>query len=170
MPTIAHAGMDTTIYNSFISLTGNVPLIGSGIWSVISGSGTFVNGNSASTEVNNLQTGQNVLQWTITNGACPTSFDDITITVKALIIPNGFSPNGDGVNDYFEITGIGEYNNVKLNVFNRWGNQIYESTDYKNDWNGKNMSGENLSDDTYFYTLEIPNKNTFKGYVILKRK
>lgn len=170
MPTIAHAGMDTTIYNSSISLTGNVPLLGSGIWSVISGSGTFVNGSSANTQVNNLQTGQNVLQWTITNGVCPASFDDVIITVIALMIPNGFSPNGDAMNEYFEIKGLEEYSNVKLNIFNRWGNEVYESADYKNDWNGKNMSGENLSDDTYFYTIEIPSKNTFKGYVILKRK
>ncbi len=170
MPTIAHAGIDTTIYNSSISLNGNVPLIGSGIWSVFSGSGTFVNNNSANTQVSNLQTGQNILQWTISNGACPVSFDDVIITVEALIIPNGFSPNGDATNDYFEIRGLEDYNNVKLNVFNRWGNEVYESTDYKNDWSGKNMSGENLSDDTYFYTLEIPNKNTFKGFVVLKRK
>ena len=170
IPTVAHAGMDTTIYNSSISLTGNVPVIGSGVWSVVSGSGTFINNNSASTTINNLQTGQNILQWTITNGACPISFDDIIITVNTLVIPNGFSPNGDGMNDYFEITGIEEYSNVKLNVFNRWENQVYESDNYKNDWNGKNMSGENVSDDTYFYTIEIPGKNKFKGYVVLKRK
>lgn len=170
IPTIAHAGVDTTIYNSSILLTGNVPVIGTGTWLVISGGGTFTNNTIANTQINNLQTGQNILQWTISNGACPASSDSIIIMVKALIIPSGFSPNGDGMNDYFEINGIEEYSNVKLNVFNRWGNEIYESDNYKNDWNGKNMSGENVSDDTYFYTLEIPNKNSIKGYVVLKRK
>ena len=86
------------------------------------------------------------------------------------MIPNGFSPNGDGVNDNFEVKGLDEFTGVKLNVFNRWGSTVYENGDYKNNWNGKNLSGEDLSDDTYFFILEIPNKKTYNGYVVLKRK
>ena len=170
IPSTANAGKDTTIYDSFISLNGNIPLIGTGAWSVISGSGSFINSTSANTQVTNLQVGQNILQWTISNGACPVSYDDVTIIVKDFMVPNGFSPNNDGVNDYFEINGLDAYTNVKLQVFNRWGNLVYESDDYKNNWNGKNKSGEDVSDDTYFFTLEIQNKNSVKGYVVLKRK
>jgi gliding motility-associated-like protein len=170
MPTTAYAGKDTTIYNSSIYLTGNIPLIGTGTWSDISGGVSFANNSTANTQVTNLQAGQNVLKWAISNGACPVSYDDVIITVKSFVIPNGFSPNNDGLNDYFEINGLDEYSNTKLQVFNRWGNLVYESGDYKNNWGGKNMSGEDLSDDTYFYTLEISSKNTMKGYLVLKRK
>ncbi|HTA61522.1 MAG TPA: gliding motility-associated C-terminal domain-containing protein, partial [Bacteroidia bacterium] len=170
MPTIANAGPDAISYNSSLVMSGNVPLVGTGVWSVVTGSGSFLNNNQANAQVTNLQSGQNVLQWTISNGACPASYDDVIIIIKDLIIPNGFSPNGDGTNDAFEINGLEEYTNVKINVFNRWGNLVYDSGDYKNNWNGKNMSGEDLSDDTYFFTLQIPNKNTVKGYVVLKRK
>jgi gliding motility-associated-like protein len=170
MPTIANAGLDTISYNSSLSMSGNVPIVGMGTWSVITGSGNISNSNQSNTQVTNLQSGQNILQWTISNGACPVSYDDVIIVIKDLTIPNGFSPNGDGVNDNFEINGLGDYTNVKINVFNRWGNLVYDSDDYKNNWNGKNMSGEDLSDDTYFYTLEIPKRNTIKGYVVIKRK
>ena len=169
-PTLAYAGRDTVIYTSTLFLNGNIALVGMGTWSVISGSGNFSNNNTASVVVSNLQVGQNVLQWAISNGTCPVSSDDIIVTVKDLMVPNGFSPNGDRVNDNFEINGLDEYNQVTLHVLNRWGNMVYESSDYKNNWNGKNMSGEDLSDDTYYFTLKIDSKNTVKGYVVLKRK
>jgi len=170
MPAIANAGLDTVSYNSSLSMNGNIPIVGTGTWSIITGSGNILNSNQANTQVTNLQSGQNILQWTISNGACPASYDDIIIIIKDLLIPSGFSPNGDGVNDNFEINGLGDYTNVKINVFNRWGNLVYDSGDYKNNWNGKNMSGEDLSDDTYFFTLEIPKRSTIKGYVVIKRK
>jgi gliding motility-associated-like protein len=170
LPTIANAGHDSTIYNSSMLLSGNIPAVGSGMWSIVSGSVIFADNTNANTEVSNLGPGQAVLQWTISNGVCPVSYDEITITVKSLLIPNGFSPNGDGVNDAFEIPGLDEFSNVKLNVFNRWGSTVYDSKDYRNNWTGKNMSGEDLSDDTYFFTLEIPDKKRYEGYVILKRK
>jgi gliding motility-associated-like protein len=170
IPTLANAGRDTVIYATSISLNGNTPLVGSGSWSVITGNGTILNSTNANTQITSLQSGQTILQWTISNGACPASFDEIIVFVKDLLIPNGFSPNGDGVNDNFEIKGLEEYSNVKMNVFNRWGNLVYDTGDYKNNWNGKNMSGEDLSDDTYFFTVEISSKNKINGYVTLKRK
>ena len=93
---------------------------------------------------------------------------DSTYTATILVlpvklkIPNIFTPNGDGKNDYFQIgydTGepindLSKYFiSAKLVVFNRWGRTVYESTDYKNDWDGGN-----LPDGTYFYVLEC------KGY------
>jgi gliding motility-associated-like protein len=170
IPTVANAGTDTILYASSLSLNGNVALVGTGIWSVISGSGNILNSSNANTQITNLQSGPTILQWTISNGACPASYDEVTIFVKDLLIPNGFSPNGDGMNDNFEVRGLEEYSNVKINVFNRWGNLVYDNGDYKNNWNGKNMSGEDLSDDTYFFTLEVSSKNKINGYVTLKRK
>ena len=106
---------------------------------------------------------------------CDTTFSSniIVLPVK-LKIPNVFTPNGDGINDFFIIdndpTGGTEedkdettrgfehesynplrdyYLRTELTIFNRWGRVVYKSSDYRNDWDGGN-----LPDGTYFYVLE----------------
>ena len=86
-------------------------------------------------------------------------------------IPNGFSPDGDGINDNFEIVDITKFPKNKLEIFNRWGNTVYEAKPYNNDWNGSNMDGEPLPDGTYFYVLEINDGTTppYTGFVVIHR-
>ena len=50
-----------------------------------------------------------------------------------LSVYNGFSPNGDGVNDVFVVEGLHNYPNNKLEIYNRWGNRVYHSYNYQND-------------------------------------
>jgi gliding motility-associated-like protein len=85
-----------------------------------------------------------------------------------LFIPNAFSPNGDRVNDYWEILGLQNYPGHKLEVFNRLGIKLYESYDYKNDWYGT-YNGEKLPDGTYFYQLYLSEGVIEKGYIFIKR-
>ncbi|MEM7036867.1 MAG: gliding motility-associated C-terminal domain-containing protein, partial [Bacteroidota bacterium] len=81
----------------------------------------------------------------------------ITVYREALTIPNTFTPNGDGRNDVFEILGVTQYPNNKLQVFNRWGNLVYEKDQYANDWDGRNWrTNEPLPDGAYFYIF-MPN-------------
>jgi gliding motility-associated-like protein len=97
--------------------------------------------------------------------------------VKDLIlnIPEGFSPNNDGVHDFFVI--IKPLNTtIDLEVFNRWGNVVFSSNNYNNDWNGKgtgNFAGQDLVDGGYYYTLRaVDDKGkvqVFKGFVIIQR-
>jgi gliding motility-associated-like protein len=93
-----------------------------------------------------------------------------------VIIPSGFSPNNDGINDSFVI--IRPFNsNVSLEVFNRWGNIVYKNSNYNNDWFGigvDNLLGQELPDGTYFYVVKIYEKSNnkvknFNGYLLLKR-
>lgn len=90
------------------------------------------------------------------------------VSVIALKIPNVFTPNGDGVNDYFEIRGLELFPAHRLTVFNRWGNEVYKSSNYQNDWNGANLSAG-----TYYYALELKlhtgHTQTFKGFITLIR-
>jgi gliding motility-associated-like protein len=93
---------------------------------------------------------------------------------KTLNIPNGFSPNNDGVNDKWVIRGIEDYPNNVVKIFNRWGVLIYEKTGYLNDWDGTSMFGISIGNNmlpegTYFYILELDEESTFKGYIYLKR-
>lgn len=128
---------------------------------------------------------------------CDTSyFRNIWVNPVKLKIPNVFTPNGDGTNDYFIISlengndtpGTGgnsvgrrdseyEYENYEplnryyesseLTVFNRWGRIVYHSKDYHNDWNGGD-----LPDATYFYVLKchgLKNDATYQGSVMILR-
>ncbi|MDP4226074.1 MAG: Ig-like domain-containing protein, partial [Bacteroidota bacterium] len=102
------------------------------------------------------------------NDPTPVHLDDIS-----LFIPEGFSPNGDGINDYFVIHG-GEKYTINIKIFNRWGNLVYEKKDYRNEWNGlSNVSGaigNELPEGTYFYILDFNNGNRPKaGYLTIKR-
>jgi gliding motility-associated-like protein len=86
-----------------------------------------------------------------------------------LKIPNLFTPNGDGVNDFFEIRGLSNYPNNELIIVNRWGNEVFRQTNYQNKWDG---SG--LNEGTYYYLLYIKKTDgsifqVLKGYTTLLR-
>jgi len=100
--------------------------------------------------------------------------DDTCLTVEVvegLDIPNVFTPNGDGFNDDFNIhaSGIAQY---YLQVYNRWGVLLFESTNPYVKWDGTTMSGENCSDGTYYYILSAKsdsNDYSQHGFVTLLR-
>ncbi|MFN0083077.1 MAG: hypothetical protein ACKVOM_11225, partial [Ferruginibacter sp.] len=77
---IPNAGADQTICLTSTSLNGNTPAVGTGSWSLVSGSGTFSNPNSPTTSVSGLSIGTNVFSWTIANGSC-IKIDEVNINV-----------------------------------------------------------------------------------------
>ena len=102
-----------------------------------------------------------------------TSFDNVTVFVKeSLTIPTTFSPNNDGINDVFEIVGIENYPNCFLQIFDRWGQEVFQKAGYSylKAWNGLD-NGRELSSGTYFYSLELKDagKQIFKGSITLIR-
>ena len=125
------------------------------------------------TEVSNLGIGQNYLVWTITNGTCPSSIDTVVFDLREYSAPQGFSPNGDGVNDYFELLDLERFPDASLNVYNRWGEEVYKSDHYQNDWDGRattTIFGNGvLPAGTYFYIVDLKDgKGPFTGYVYIK--
>jgi gliding motility-associated-like protein len=92
-----------------------------------------------------------------------------------IFIPEGFSPNGDGVNDLFEIKNIDKYPNNHIWIFNRWGNLLFDGKPYLNNWDGKSkyakMNGDDLPPTgTYFYILDLGDgSKPRKGYVWMQR-
>lgn len=121
----------------------------------------------------------NVSLTVVNDYGCDTTFTaHIEVCPVRLKIPNIFTPNGDGYNDYFEIGCLDKegklrpLNNLneyflshKLVIFNRWGRIVYESTNYQNDWDGGK-----LPDGTYFYVLDCKGhtKNyNYKGSVMI---
>lgn len=87
------------------------------------------------------------------------------IVITEIVVPNVFTPNGDGFNDNFVIQYLAElYPNSKLYIYNRWGKRIYKSENYQNDWDG-----EKHSEGTYFYTLFVSDGTEKKGTITLLR-
>ncbi len=90
-------------------------------------------------------------------------------------IPEGYSPNGDGINDLFVIRGIDSYPNNSIIIFNRWGNKVFEAHPYQNTWDGTCSFGltvgdNQLPDATYFYLLDLGDgSKIIKGYIYLSR-
>jgi gliding motility-associated-like protein len=89
-------------------------------------------------------------------------------------VPDGFSPDGDGTNDNLVIRGIGKYPGNIVKIFNRWGNLVYEATNYDNSWNGVANTGgvvvgERVQPGTYFYVIDLNNDDEpVSGYIIIK--
>jgi gliding motility-associated-like protein len=82
-PTLANAGTSQTICINSATLSGNTPLVGTGLWTLISGTATITNPSSPNSTVTGLGIGANIFEWTITNANCPLSSSQVTINVVA---------------------------------------------------------------------------------------
>lgn len=112
---------------------------------------------------NNGDIGENIVVETSGSSAIPVEVNvtdncgqqistivEIPIKLCEVMPMNVITPNGDGMNEFVTFINLENYENSKLTVFNRWGKSVYNSDNYKNDWNGGD-----LSDGTYFYVLEV---------------
>jgi gliding motility-associated-like protein/uncharacterized repeat protein (TIGR01451 family) len=123
--------------------------------------GTYI----STATITGIETDGNTDNNTSTTVTYPTDF----------FIPEGFSPNGDGINEYFVIRGIGNYPNNTIAIFNRWGNKVFEASHYLNTWDGRStrglkVGGDELPTGTYFYLLDLGDGSAIiKGTIYLNR-
>jgi gliding motility-associated-like protein len=82
-------------------------------------------------------------------------------------VPNVYTPNNDNINETFYIENLPE--NSNLIILNRWGNSVFSSTDYKNNWNGTDNNGELLVDGVYTYILTLPEQEKIHGFLHILR-
>ncbi len=111
-------------------------------------------------------------QYTVTAtglGKC-TAVDTMhVVALKPLTIPNAFSPNGDGINDKWDIVNLSDYSFAIVEIFNRNGQSVFKSYGYSNPWDGK-YNGKSLPVGTYYYIMDF--KGVFpqrSGYVVILR-
>jgi gliding motility-associated-like protein len=167
---VANAGPDQAL--SYVFSTTLAAVIGeneTGLWSVESGTGTFVNINNPLSVVNDLSSGNNILLWVVTRGVCPSDTDKVTIIVGDITIPTLITPNGDFKNEYFIIMGLESLDKTELLIFDRRGAQVFKNSDYDNKWNGVDYNEKPLPNDTYFYLIKSKNGRSQSGYIVIRR-
>ncbi|MCG8577676.1 MAG: gliding motility-associated C-terminal domain-containing protein, partial [Flavobacteriales bacterium] len=89
-----------------------------------------------------------------------------------LIVYNSFTPNNDGLNDFFYIEGIEGYPENKVTFFNRWGDSILSIDNYDNDqniWSGNKRDGNDAKEGTYFFVINVGGVQSQSGWVQLIR-
>ncbi len=109
----------------------------------------------------------------VNNQNLPGGLTPILSNSAEVFIPEGFSPNGDGVNDRFVLGNVPDEMNVSFEVYNRWGQLVYQENDYKNDWDGKANRGiigggrKELADGTYFYMIRLSDGREFIKFLTI---
>jgi gliding motility-associated-like protein len=105
---------------------------------------------------------------TSVNG-CSDSATVKVAVVSKLVIPNTFTPNGDGINDFWDISNLMYYPDCTVNIYNRWGFAVYQSKGYGKPWDGT-YKGSPLPAGTYYYVIDIKNNTApLAGYVTVIR-
>ena len=123
----------------------------------------------------------------VTSANCPSARVKIVLAKDAecpVFVPNSFSPNGDGINDYYQIGCIYNYENPVLEIYNRWGNLIfrkehYGDIDYWGNeaeawWNGRSdnkmtLGNQDVPSGTYYYILKLNITKIKKGFIFLNK-
>jgi gliding motility-associated-like protein len=124
-----------------------------------------------------LTTITSTLVWTVNNGICGTTSDTLTYILEDCLtieVPDAFSPNGDGINDVFEIPNLFKYPENSIKIFNRWGMEVYSAAPYQENWDGRSshgsIIGEELPVSTYYYILDLGDGvEPLAGFIYLKR-
>jgi gliding motility-associated-like protein len=131
-------------------------------WSAGDG-GQIVSTQGASATVSGAAT-YNVV---VTSGACTSSSQAIAVDNTGCLIQKGISPNGDGMNDFFDLVG---QNVSHLEIFNRYGTKVYEKADYSNQWVGQSDKGESLPDGVYYYVITYTAGQSKTGWIYINRE
>jgi gliding motility-associated-like protein len=128
------------------------------LWTVVAGeeNDSAVSPTSMNTSIITTLPGTNMYEFQVRDQCGVISADTVIIDITAdcmVIVPNIFTPNGDGDNDEFIISSNG-VRSFSIAIYNRWGKKLFESNDIKNGWNGGNSP-----DGTYFYIMKAETNN-----------
>ena len=102
---------------------------------------------------------------TVTVGGCSTEQDFVADNTSCMI-QKGISPNGDGLNDYFDLEGQGV---TELEIFNRYGTKVYNQNNYSNEWVGQSNKGNELPDGVYYYVIKRASGENRTGWIYINR-
>ncbi|NRR90774.1 gliding motility-associated C-terminal domain-containing protein [Winogradskyella undariae] len=155
-------------FDLFDLLSGDFDM--SGTWSVVSGDATI---DGSLFDPSTAVVGEYTFMYSITDDVCPAdievnvTLDDDCVVLACgeddLVISKTVTANGDVHNEFFTVTGVEDCGFViELQIFNRWGAEIYKSNNYLNDWNGQSHSSSigssgKVPTGTYYYIINLKN-------------
>ncbi|MBU1718870.1 MAG: gliding motility-associated C-terminal domain-containing protein, partial [Bacteroidetes bacterium] len=84
------------------------------------------------------------------------------VRIVSLQIPNVVTNNGDGINDKFHVLNLEDIQGANIAIYNRWGRKVFESSDFRGEWDP-----ENLSDGVYYYILNVQEEESYTGTITL---
>ncbi|PSG88207.1 fibronectin type III domain-containing protein [Aurantibacter aestuarii] len=122
--------------------------------------------NPSTGEMTNLEANTTYTISFTTNQNCSNVSYETFTTDSNCVIPQGISPNNDGLNDYFDLSWMDV---DKISIYNRFGNEVYIKANYKKEWNGKDMNDNDLPTGTYFYVITMNGKDPVSGWVYINR-
>lgn len=145
---VVDAGPDQTIVQGDVAQLAARAPAGTYVWSPTNG----LNSNSV-LNPSAMPSATTTYTLSVTAGGC-TASDEVTVHVEIFCLKpmEAFTPNSDGINDYWLLTTGNCLKQAKVDVFNRYGGIVYHSDDYKNNWNGS-YQGKPLPDGTYYYIV-----------------
>jgi gliding motility-associated-like protein len=121
--------------------------------------------NATTNSIDIDSTGKYSVRVVAANGCDTTGFMYVKFAEDSgFTAPNTLTPNGDGINDLWRIVRVEKYQPCKLAIYNRWGDQLFTTSDYKNDWDGK-YKGKTLPEGSYYFVLEAKDGKMYKGVV-----
>lgn len=167
-PTVSAGNDETVQKNSIVTFQGSVSGSANYSWTPSTG---LSNANILNPDATITHTVTYILSAHDATGKCSAQ-SSVTITVAdAIKIPNVITPNGDGVNDVWNIEHIENFPNATFIIYNRWGNIVWKAGGNVFQWNGTNYrNGELLADGTYFYVIDLQSNSypePYTGYIQL---
>jgi len=170
-----------TISASANNILGGTPVIFTAVINVtnVATYQWMVNGKDAGTNSpdftsSTLINGDKVNCTIIESGGCNVSAESNQVVMAvspppSVTIPNAFTPNGDGINDLWDIAALAYYQNCTVDIYNRYGGLVYHSKGYSKAWDGT-YNGNRLPVATYYYVIDLGDKSPkLSGYVTLIR-
>lgn len=163
------------VINESCSGMNNGSIFISDVTGVVGSYSFIVTALNSTTELDQTTLGAGSYTVDITD-ADSTYSDTITVGLDSdeactLKFYSGITPNGDGLNDLWIVDNIELYPENKVQIFNRWGEEVWTGENYNNVdvvWVGNNKSGNQMTDATYFYVAEVGGQ-TYKGWVEITR-
>lgn len=171
----------SVLIDAFANDTGDVSTM-TMTFNPSNGSATYLGGGEFEYIPNTGFTGLDSIQYELCDPVCTDICETATIYITVddqqdVVIPNGFTPNGDGFNDTFVILNLEQYENNSIVIFNRWGDKVFEAEPYMNDWDGSSagakmkIAGDQVVDGTYYFVLDLGDGSELKnGFIDLRRK